>query len=714
MLLKLAFRNVRRSARDYSIYFVTLLFSVALFYAFNSISSQKALFDMEQGLAEVYFESFTIMMGLVSFVIAFVLAFLIIYANRFLIKRRKREFGTYLLLGMTPAQVSTIVVIETACVGVVSLALGLLLGTLVSQGLSFVTAALFAVKLDAYHFIFSPLAFFVTVVCFAALFAVTALFNVVQVRRCKLITLLNAQNASEHYKVRNPWISLAGFIVAIVLLVLAYQALYRNGLMDLSDNDFKLATVLMLVGTLVLFWSLAGFVLAVVKRLRGVYFKGLAMFTMRQIASKVNTAFLSLWAVAVLLFFALTIFSGGIGIANVFSGDVEENTLYDATFTAGFGYYSDSGDEETVAQYAELHRQLESCDGDTAAYLSEHSPSFDKLASGAAQVDVWYTPGVTYQDIADALGCKLDSVFADAGAGASEVQMVSVSQFNDARELAGREPIELSDDEFAVDNTVSGVENLARAYERSGLDLTIGGVKLHSDGTLLKQALCVTDTAQEMFTLVVPDRVVDALRASGELPISSSLNIMFRNGIDQDEADDLIMKITDEVRVPVPEEGAFSYTEIWPIMQYYTADEMRVNMIGFATIITYLAIYMGFVLLIATAAVLAIQQLSETADSLGRYRIIAELGCDRKMIFSSLRKQTVIYFLAPLVVALCHSACAIYVMSDVMFAYFGMASMLPVVMALVLLVVIYGVYLLVTYYGSKGAIRVSLGKKLVG
>lgn len=483
MLLKLAFRNVRRSAHDYSIYFVTLLFSVALFYAFNSISSQKALFDMEQGLAEVYFESFMIMMGLVSFVIAFVLAFLIIYANRFLIKRRKREFGTYLLLGMTPAQVSTIVVIETACVGVVSLALGLLLGVLVSQGLSFVTAALFAVKLDAYHFIFSPLAFFVTVVCFAVLFAVTALFNVVQVRRCKLITLLNAQNASEHYKVRNPWISLAGFIIAIVLLVLAYQALYRNGLMDLSDNDFKLATVLMLIGTLVLFWSLAGFVLAVIKRLRGVYFKGLAMFTMRQIASKVNTAFLSLWAVAVLLFFALTIFSGGIGIANVLSGDVEENTLYDATFTAGLGYL-DPGDED-AAQFAELQRQWDACDGDTAAYLSEHSPSFDKLVSGTAQVDVWYAPGVTYQDIADALGCKLDSVFAEAGAGAAEVQMVSVSQFNAARELADREPIELAEDEFAVDNTVSGVENLARSYERSGLDLTIGGVKLHSSLSLI-------------------------------------------------------------------------------------------------------------------------------------------------------------------------------------------------------------------------------------
>ena len=84
------------------------------------------------------------------------------------------------------------------------------------------------------------------------------------------------------------------------------------------------------------------------------------------------------------------------------------------------------------------------------------------------------------------------------------------------------------------------------------------------------------------------------------------------------------------------------------------------------------------------------------------------------MVFSSLRTQVVFYFLLPLAVALCHSAFAIFVMSDVLFAYFGITSMVPIVMALVLLVVIYGIYLLVTYYGSKGAIRASLGKKLVG
>lgn len=710
MLLKLAFRNVRRSARDYTIYFVTLLFAVAMFYAFNSISGQKALFDMEEGLSEIYFESLSTLIGLVSFVIAFVLAFLVIYANRFLIKRRKSEFGLYLLLGMTPAQVSAIVLVETALIGIASLALGLLLGFLASQGLSFLTAALFAVEMDSYHFIFSATAFILTVVCFVVLFVVTALFNVVQVRRCKLITLLNARSANERYRVRNPLVSLVGFVIAIVLLVLAYQALMRNGLKDLSDGDFRMATLLMLVGTLVLFWALAGFVLAVVQRLRGVYFRGLSMFTMRQIASKVNTAFLSLWAVAVLLFFSLTIFSAGMGLANVYSADVEENTLFDATFSSGLGYTDDGeGGEQTRA----LRTAWESCDGDTAAYLAAHSPAYGKLVEESAQVDLWPAPGVTYGDVASALDSGLSTIFTENGLDGTQVQMVGVSQFNAVRELAGREPIEISEDGFAVDCTVSGAEELASAYERQGLDLTVGGVELHSDGQLVKQSLCVSESSSELFTLIVPDRIVGQLRAAGELPVSSMLDVDFREGIGTEQADELIMQMLDDVRVETPD-GVFSYTEIWPIMSYTVSEELLLNVAGFSTIITYLAIYIGFVLLITTAAVLAIQQLSETADSLGRYRIIAELGCDRKMVFSSLRKQTVIYFLLPLVVALCHTACALYTMTDVLFSYFGMSTMTPIVMALVLLVIVYGVYLLVTYYGSKGAIRAALGKKLIG
>ena len=156
MYLKLALRNIRRSVRDYAIYFITLLFGVAVFYAFNSIGSQQILFDMETSASRSVFDSTTYILGMFSVVVACVLGFLILYANQFLIRRRKREFGTYLVLGMTPGHVSRIVLYETVLVGMLSLAVGLICGVLLSQGLSFFTAALFGTTMTNYQFVFSP------------------------------------------------------------------------------------------------------------------------------------------------------------------------------------------------------------------------------------------------------------------------------------------------------------------------------------------------------------------------------------------------------------------------------------------------------------------------------------------------------------------------------------------------------------------------------
>ena len=202
MYLKLALRNIRRSVRDYAIYFITLLFGVAVFYAFNSIGSQQILFDMETSASRSVFDSTTYILGMFSMVVACVLGFLILYANQFLIRRRKREFGTYLVLGMTPGHVSRIVLYETVLVGLLSLAVGLICGVLLSQGLSFFTAALFGTTMTNYQFVFSPDAFLVTLACFAAIYVVVAAFNTITVSRCKLIDLiarphLNLTNLSE-------------------------------------------------------------------------------------------------------------------------------------------------------------------------------------------------------------------------------------------------------------------------------------------------------------------------------------------------------------------------------------------------------------------------------------------------------------------------------------------------------------------------------------
>ena len=338
MYLKLALRNIRRSVRDYAVYFITLLFGVAVFYAFNSIGSQQILFDMETSASRSVFDSTTYILGMFSVVVACVLGFLILYANQFLIRRRKREFGTYLVLGMTPGHVSRIVLYETVLVGLLSLAVGLICGVLLSQGLSFFTAALFGTTMTNYQFVFSPDAFLVTLACFAAIYVVVAAFNTITVSRCKLIDLIRAGEKNERAGVRNPWVCLVGFVAAVAILAYAYEQLIENGLVMLDQPEFIRATIGMLVGSLLFFWSLAGFAIAVLTRLRGVYLRKLNLFTVRQIASKVNTAFLSLWAVCVLLFFSITVFSSGMGLVEVFVGGAERSNPYSATLEAAVWY----------------------------------------------------------------------------------------------------------------------------------------------------------------------------------------------------------------------------------------------------------------------------------------------------------------------------------------------------------------------------------------
>lgn len=323
MLLKLAVRNIRRSVRDYSLYFVTLLFGVAVFYAFNSIESQSILFDIESQASQTVFETTQRMLNMFSWLVAGVLGFLIVYANRFLIKRRKHEFGIYLTLGMGPGAITRIVLYETLLVGCASLAVGMVAGIVLSQGLSFVTAGLFSVTMSNYQFVFSAEALVTTLGCFAIIYVVVALFNLVTVQRYQLIDLLRASAKNEKVAVRNPWVCLAAFVVAVALLAVAYQQLIESGLVMLDDPRFLRATVLMLVGTLVLFWALAGFVIGLLTRAPGAYLRGLVPFTTRQLASKVNTAFLSLWAVCVMLFFSITVFSTGMGLVEVFTTGME-------------------------------------------------------------------------------------------------------------------------------------------------------------------------------------------------------------------------------------------------------------------------------------------------------------------------------------------------------------------------------------------------------
>ena len=742
MLMKLALRNVRRSVRDYAVYFVTLTLGVAVFYAFNAIGDSRVLFEAQEGAENMFlasgasvFDILAQVMTYFSIVVAVVLGFLVLYANRFVVRARKKEFGTYLLLGMSPRQVSSVVLTETLIVGVLALAVGLGLGFLISQAIAFATAGLIGVAISDYHLLFSIHSAQLTLGCFALIFVVVALFNAVQISRCKLATLLSANSRNERMPVRNPLICLIVFVLSCLILAKAYAELNIDGLVYFGEH-FRIATLLMLVGTLGLFWSASGFFILLIQRLRGVYFKGLAMFTMRQIATKVNTAFVSLWAVSVLLFFSIVVFSTGFSLASVLSDQLEENTQFDVSIRASL-MALDTSDmeavpseqyggedekaaaiEETKAQRNEICRLWQENGGSTAAYLKSLIPDWDERVTSSAQVDTWLANDLTNKQLADACGFTLDQIGSDESSNMADegVQYVSLSQFNAARQLAGEKPIELAADEYLVDNTVDKSAKYAQALGQKGRTITVDGHELTASGQVVSQSLQVSSMSCLLAVLVVPDELAADRFAAGDLPYLSELNVNLTSDSQEQAMKDMMAEYG-KAAPPSEElvEKGWTYDpDAWPVSYYDTSESVVADSMGLTLLLVYLALYIGFIFLMTTAAVLSVQQLSEVADSIPRYRLLAQLGCDRGMVLRSLRTQVGIYFGAPLLVAGCHSACAISVLYENLLSIWGasaVASTLAVGVALV--IAVYAIYLVSTYLVARSAIASGAGKGLL-
>ena len=196
MYFKLAIRNLRGSFRDYTIYFFTLVFGVCIFYTFNAIESQSILMELDE-MQKNAFNLADQFIGIVSVFIAFVLGFLIIYANNYLIKRRKKEFGIYMTLGVEKGSLSKLVFLETFIIGLLSLVVGIILGVLLSQGMSVFTAKMFRVSFTKFEFVFSSGSFIKTILCFALIYIVVLIFNSISIRKIKLVDLLIASKKNE-------------------------------------------------------------------------------------------------------------------------------------------------------------------------------------------------------------------------------------------------------------------------------------------------------------------------------------------------------------------------------------------------------------------------------------------------------------------------------------------------------------------------------------
>lgn len=730
MLCKLAWGNVRRAGRDYLVYLLTLTLGVTVFYAFNTISMQVDIAGIdEEGLAQVMGS----MLGYLTYFLAGVMAFLMVYANNFIMKRRKKEFGLYQVLGMRRGRVATIMALETVIVSVGAFVAGIVLGVGLSQLMTFFTASLFKTQIANFHFFFSVHAFNLTLACILVMFVLTLLLNLRAVRRTKLIELMGAERRNESIKTRNPWIAIAIFVVGVVLVGVAYYRLLRDGFpltasgdkLQGAMNQFGITTAMVTVGTFALFWGLSGMLIKLLQSLRGVYWRGLNMFTVRQLAAKVNTVCFSMGVIAMILFLAITSVTCGMSIANVMNENLERYNPVDVSQTYVYytpetlDYYKEYVNpseadrmvlaDATVDLYAAWHGERKSADNNDE---TGKKVNIADVAGEHVQIDSYLSyplggsnPSVIPSEMCKTMGEKLPKAFEGSNADMTGLSVTPASQYNKLRQMMGEEPVSIGRDQYLLTCDMGGeLVDLYTKYMAGGHALTLGGHTLKPATDKSDEdtaAIANSAMGSNGGTVVVADELLSQLNLQ---PYSSNLLVNYKQGMDVTKADESIKyTVLDNLLVDGKEPGS------WGI--FITRSEMYAQAAQMNGLISYLAIYIGFVLVVACAAILSIQQLSNVADGSRSYRVLAQIGCDDRQIRHSVMAQQAVFFLFPLAVGLAHSFVALKVIIELVSTFGNMSIGGTVGLTCAIFLAAYGGYFLVTYLMSTGMVRAAIATR---
>ncbi|MDR6550157.1 ABC transporter permease [Paenibacillus qinlingensis] len=663
MYFKLARNSVKRSFKDYLIYFLTLSFAVCIFYSFNSLEAQQAVLDMNQSSLD-YLKRIAGIISIISVGVSFILGGLILYANNFLIKKRKKELGIYMTLGMKRRKISYILVVETFLIGCLSLGIGLILGIVVSQGSSKLIAELFNVDQSSYRFVISYAAMLKTCLYFGMIFISVILFNHIIVSKVKLIDLLNAAKKNEVLKIKHVSVSIVIFLVAAGVLAYAYQTVIHVGF-DPTQSPFIFSLILGVIGTLLLFFGLGGFILYVLQKNRSFYLNKLNIFVLRQIHNKINTNFISVTMISLMLF--ITMLSLFVVLNYKANLDQSAKGLAPFAASASTGY---------IEKYAEI----------------------PNIQAAMAQLNVHFDNNEKYvffnMYFLDAKLKTLTGSYLDEARNKDDIMLnrditvVKLSDYNRIRALKAHNPIQLTDSEVLV---VSNYGMFSEGFKRflkneKTLVLKQMNFRVVNQEAVAENILNTPDDPMFLY-FIVPDRYTEGLSLSAR-------------GLDIEPQGE----ITKQFKAKYTDLFNTSFTRFGEI-RGFTDEQSQMLIYGVSIFLTFLGVYIGLVFLLASAVVLALQQLVEANESVERYRMLRKIGATEGMINQTIFRQTFLYFFLPFVVAVMHSIVGVKVMNDFFEFHNRSAMSSSAAMLAFIVVIVYGGYFYTTYSGYKSIVK---------
>ena len=683
--IKLSFRNIKKSFKDYAIYFFTLILGVAIFYVFNSIESQTVLLDITESTYDII-DTLSNMLSGASVFVAFILGFLIIYASRFLMKRRNKEFGIYMLLGMSKRKISMILFFETILIGIISLAVGLGLGVALSQLMSMLVANMFEADMTRYEFIFSSDACIKTLIYFGIMYVIVMLFNVINVGKCKLIDLIQTSKKSETVKMKNPMLCTIVFIISVIALGYAYYLVTGgvNETVQTPDGIIK-PIIIGAVATFFLFWSLSGLMLKIVMGMKKLYVKGLNTFTLRQVSSKINTTVFSMTIICLMLFVTICVLSSSLSLKNSMTENL--NALAPADIQLSISVkdesWLDQGYNEAQIENSKLgvRKTLEAFGLNIEDYLQE-----------SVEYNSYRMDGLTF---GDSLGDSLEYIKNNSTSMIPynmPEEIMTISDYNKVARFYGNEEYTLADDEYIIIadyDAMIAIRNVALANNQ---ELTIFGHTLKPKYQECQYGFVeMASNHINSGIIIVPDAVV----SGEERSYNSIIGNYYTDSLDEQR------EIQEQIKSLVKNPLSVEYS----LPNVNSKVDISEASIGLGALVTFLGLYLGIVFLIASVAILALKELTESTDNKERYAMLRKLGADEKMINKSLFRQIAIFFMFPLLVAIIHSIFGITFCSYVI-STFGNEQLLPsIIMTAIFIVVIYGGYFLITYFSSKNIIK---------
>lgn len=671
MFFKIAINNVKRSFKDYSIYFLTLTFAVCIFYSFNSIEVQNSMLEMGKNTA-AYISTLNKLIAGASIFVAFVLGGLIAYANNFLIKRRKRELGIYMTLGMSKGKISKILIIETILVGLISLVFGIALGIIVSQGLSILTAKLLFININKYKFIISVSAVMKSALYFGIIFLLVMIFNQNTISKYKLIDMLNASKKNEKIKINNPFLSVVVFILSVVILVVSYILILKVGL-NPENILFIISILIGIVGTLLFFFSLSNFFIHIVQKNKEIYFKNLNIFVLRQINNKINTNFLSMTVICLMIFLTITLLFTMFSFKGSYDKLIKGNTSFDATSQI----YVNEEDQKIkeIKEYMDIMK-FNYDDYEKHVFFNE------------------YKLNITIGDLLDKYLTNKEKKDFTENYIDGPVSTIRVSEYNSIVQLKGQRPILLNEEEVLVVSNYGEMNRALDEFMKNEKTINIDDkVYTITNEVPVKENIVTTGSHMNFFYLIIPDNF------KGELNLySTGFNAMFE-GDDPKGLEKMFSSFSNNISENIHvDDRAIQVVG-------NTVEKVHLRIYGSTTMIVFVGVYLGIVFLVSSAAVLALQQLSDISDSLDRYNSLKKIGVTEKLINKAILIQNLIYFMIPLALAIIHSIIGMIVINKIFSTYnssiIGKSSM----MISLALAIIYGGYFYATYVSSKNIVR---------